>query len=998
MFGIAELSNVTGSARFRDDYSLVRTVLSKLRLGQEELFGADAAERLSYFVETVLASAPTWESDDTAEGLELCRIAAEISEVLAVSTDDNDAELQSRARLRAALLYELAGQPALASALISEEDVPGALYEFFARRGPFRALGNPAVAVSNGHGNLAEYGLTPDVLSLAKFLQGQSEFSSPKYVQELFALSKEIAIGLSATELQAFTAAFARRVRFATRSNVADDLFEDLALSQFPAELWQSQRVALQSGLLNSEYNSWGIAAPTGTGKTFLSRLLIIDTLEKRQNDKVLYIVPNRALVYEVEANLKKALAPFGYQVTAVTPQLVETDDEETERIDESAVLVLTPEKADMLLRIRGVFEDLALVIIDEAHHIESSTRGILLEMYLWRLKTLTPAGTRFVFLSAVAPNIKDIVRWMGDKSNSAVVEQRPTRMRAGVYEITGTGRKAVGHIEYTDGTRLQVFPGGTVESGQKRRLIQLTAALRRGGPVLVVAKGKGECETLAQMLADFVQGHPEAIPEQRRVHTELLERLDSRLEREMYASVPLRLLVKRGIAYHHAGLPPRVRIVLEDCIRSGDVHVVFATTTLAEGVNFPFSTVLVQSLALREPPQVGRPSRYHPITPRVFWNLAGRAGRPFFDKEGQVILFGPSLGMDKIKAVISDYLNPKLTITQPVVSALATSLSDISELLRRGDLSVEDLSKASLPTGVPNRVRGAINNIRVSLLHARASHLTLSPEEIVEGTFAHAWMQSADKKTATELFRWQDQVVDEFLHSQDASMGTIAAEVGLSIETLVELHEWVLRLEDWQFANLRRVMFGGQVNDDQAKYILGPVAARMAELEGNKLGGLYSEIILQWLLGVPFAAIRPGMAEPYLKRVEDLISVIYSRVQYLLPWGLYAVDRLIEVEARRRKMNYDNELRSLAYLVDAGVPSFDALRLVHTDFERTDAARIASVFHRIGGMASTGTDIVAWLANQPFGAVVAIVRGRDNRKPDVDLRLRLESLASEIE
>jgi hypothetical protein len=996
MFGIEALRLITESQPFREDYSLVRTVLSKARLGQGELFVGDANERLKYFVEAVLASAPTWNGELNGTGVELCRTAAEISEVLALATVADNAQGQHLARFRSALLYELADQPALSSALLSPGEVPTTMYEFFARRGSFRMLGESDSHPNGSTGNFAELGLRGDIDSVADYVQGRSEVSKRQLLDPLFRLSKEVSIGMSATEVQAFGAALSKRLASSTRSNVTDDLFEDLKLSHFPSELWNSQRAALRAGLLDQQYDSWGIGAPTGTGKTFLSRLLIINTLENSPNDKVLYIVPSRALVYEVEADLKKTLAVFGYTVTAVTPQLVDLDREESQEIDESSVLVLTPEKADMLLRIGGVFEDLSLVIVDEAHHIESSTRGILLEMYLWRLKTLTvPGRTRFVFLSAVAPNIAEIVQWMGRNPKSTVVSQRPTRMRAGVYDISGTGKKAKGTIKYTEGTVLDILPSG-VESGQKRRLVQLAAILGVSGPVLVVAKGKGECETLSKLMMEYLDAHPNARPRTPSADAELLERLDSRLEREMYPAVALRALVKHGVGYHHAGLPPRVRTVLEDSIRRGDIHFVFATTTLAEGVNFPFSTVLVESLALREAPQVGRPSRYFPITPRVFWNLAGRAGRPFFDKEGQVILFGPTLGLDKINASISDYLNPTLTVTQPVVGALSTSIRDISELLTTGELTLEQLSAASLTAAMPSKVRGAINNIRVSLLHARASRLSLSPEEIVEGTFAHAEMDASQQSVAAELFRSQGIVVDEFLSTQEPEIENIAAEVGLSIETLLDLREWVVQLEDWQFANLHRVMFGGEVNSDQAKYVVGPVAARMAELEGGKLGGLYSEIILQWLLGIPFAAIRFGMAASYLKRIEDLISVIYSRVQYLLPWGLYAADRLAEVEAKKRNINYEHELRSLAYLVDAGVPSFDALHLVNADFERADATRIAAFFKRVGGMAGTGSDIVAWLANQRIETIIEIVRGQDNRKPDVDLRTRLAALVQE--
>ena len=259
---------------------------------------------------------------------------------------------------------------------------------------------------------------------------------------------------------------------------------------------------------------------------------------------------------------------------------------------------------------------------------------------------------------------------------------------------------------------------------------------------------------------------------------SEAMSRLDSRLERELYPEVLLRSLLRNRIAYHHAGLPPRVRVALEDAIRAGYIDYVFATTTLAEGVNFPFATVVVQSLALREAPQLGRPSRYQPVTPRVFWNLAGRAGRPGYDKEGQVILFEPSLGLEKISFVLNDYLNPEMTATQPVRSAIVQAVKEIAECQRAGELTLADLAGRVLPPKASRGIQGAVNLLRVSLIHAKASGIHASPEEILEGTFAARFLDAGLLRIASELFLEQDAVVDEFLSDPNSPSKEIAASV----------------------------------------------------------------------------------------------------------------------------------------------------------------------------------------------------------------------------
>jgi superfamily II DNA/RNA helicase len=985
MFSATELGSVMRSPLFQDDLRTVHEGLSKRRLGQGQLFANAVNARLSYFVEAVLASAPQWDANERAQ---ICTTAAEIAELLATE-ESNIPSI----KLRSALLYELAGLPAISQSLAATDNLPPAIKPFLARTEGFGPLSleypRTAPELPSELDHIAEAAMSSDSYYLARYLQGESLPFSPSASTIAAELSKELAIGYTASELQAIATVFQQRANSGTRTRADDELFTSLKRSLFPSELWPAQLQAVEGGLLAEGIQSWGLAAPTGTGKTFLTHLLIIDTLRKRPQDKVLYVAPSRALVHEVATNLGRALEPLAYKVIAVTPQLLQLDEEEASEVDEASVIVLTPEKADMLLRLGlSVFRELSLVVIDEVHHLESNTRGILLEMYLWRLKSLVGTRARFVFLSAVTPNMQSITRWISSNSQSVTVKQRPTRMRAGVYRITGTGGVKPGTVQYTDGVSLPLVD--IPETGVRRQLVQLGAAMAKAGSVLVVAKGKRECEILAATLLGWLRENNTLRPIQR---NETMDRLDSRLEREMYPDVELRKLATNRIAYHHAGLPPRVRIALEAAIKEGLIDYVFATTTLAEGVNFPFATVIVQSLALREAPQPGRAGGYQPVTPRVFWNLAGRAGRPGHDREGQVILFEPTVGLDKISYVLGDYLNAELTANVPVRGALAESIEEIAQEIRDDQLTMQDLSSAALPQSVSRRVRGAVNLIRVSLLHARASKLVKSYEEILEGTFAKQMLDSSAMNTAKELFATQDRLIDEFFRQRNAPSPEIAAELGLSIETLTALRTWVLSLADWQIRNLQKLFWGGSINLDQAKYVIGPVARHMAELEGPKLGGFLSEVILLWLSGIPFAALRARLTGNLRSStIEDLIALVYSRIQFLLPWGLYAADRLIESEAQERGITYLNDLRSLAYLVDAGVSSFDAMRLVHFEFERTDAERLATAYHAEGGI-KTGMDIGPWVASKSIDIIGAIVKGPDSRRLDYDLEERLSAI-----
>lgn len=982
MFTEKELDEISSSEAFIKDFNWVTESLLLARNGKDSNFDFAAYSRLSRFVESVMVSSIDWRHN---QGIDLITKAAEISEFFSIRTELGHE--RERMKFRASLLYELCYKPSIIKTIISKSDFSTLIYDFFSRNGFFGLLQDKEFNSFSNISNFFEKFLAEDILALAKYEQG-IESQKPNLISDIFVkLSGFISIGITTSEMLAFKKIIENRIELATKSNVDKELFGRLKGIKFPTELWTSQVEALNGGLLDGAYDSWGFAAPTGTGKTFLTRLLILKHLINEPNKKILYIVPSKALVYEVSATLQSIFSPLGHKVVAISPQIVNLSNDEEDELEAVSIIVLTPEKADLLVRISStLFSDTSLLIVDEAHHIESGTRGFLLEMYLLRIKKLLNYKTRIVFLSAVAPNILDVVSWMGQHPKAVTSDSRSTRMKAGVYRYKVVDGKLQGWIDYYDKRSICIVENG-VENSNRRGLIQLAEKLFVAGPVLTVAKGKKECEALAEEMKTWLETHSNlrvlTTEEQKE---ELYLRLDSRLEREMYSAVKLRELIKYRIVYHHAGLPPRVRMAIEDAIRNNLVDYVFATTTLAEGVNFPFSTVIVQSLALREAPEKGRPTRYSPITPRSFWNIAGRAGRPGFDKEGQVILFEKSLEFDKVDDPLESYLNSKLSSIKPVKSSLASSIKEIQKGIDKHEFTLEELDSIEIPKNVPKKVKGVVNLLRVSLSHAKTTNSIKQPSDIITDSFAAKDLTPTEMKLAVQIINRQDYLIENFLNQQNAITIELIAELGLSLETLTSMHEYVSLMPSEHILNLKKTFYGGAVNSNQAKYVIGPVAKRMSELEGGALGGFLSDTILYWIEGIPISSIKTKSDRAWKdKRLEDLIQVLYSRIQYLLPWGLFAFDKIIEQEAKNRGIPYDNDILSLAYLADAGVPNFNALRLVSIDIERVDATRLASLYQKKGGTA-LGVDILGWLKNEKTNVIETCLRGMDNRRLDTDI------------
>lgn len=985
MFSVEELRGSLSDPGLLDDFAQVRRGLTTYRLDQDTLLEPERIARLHRVVEAVLASAPSWSQ---GEGADVLLRAAEAAEVLSLSADSGPS---GRTALRTALLYELAGLPMMAAAAAGLAEGLPMLEQFFKRKGAFGSLGvevRPVNGVPARIDHLVALGASEDALDLARFEHGD-DLKVATNEEALRAAASRLEAGMSVTDVAAFSEVVRRRAALATREHTPGKLLGALAGIGFPPELWNAQAEALDSGILDPVHDAWGFAAPTGTGKTFLSRLVILNALAERPQSRVLYLVPTRALVRQISMDLAQSLKEAEIEVAAVTPQLSALEAEEEEAITGARVLVLTPEKADMLLRIGASFlSEVSLVIVDEAHHLEDGTRGVLLELYLARLRSALADSARYILLSAVAPNIREVTEWVGENPGSVVLDDRSTRMKVGVYKVEKQGGRNRGLVDYMDGTQIRLFDRG-LESSALRRLAQLAERIGPGGPVLVIAEGPGRAETVAAALQERLEASSEQkLLSEEELASPEMKRLDSRLEREMYAAVPLRKMVRSRVAYHHAGLPPRVRESLEDAIREGFIHYVIATTTLADGVNFPFSTVVVETLAIREPSfEVGVRPTYRAVTPRTFWNIAGRAGRPGYDHEGQVILFDPALKLEHAGGNIEPYTNPSIIDIPPVRSALASGLSEIYEEVTEGDLDVGALGAIDNGGDLPRKAQGIVNLLRVGLAHAKATGVDRGADDYFAGTFAAKQMPNDERAFAEGVFRQQEAVLDSYLEGRDAASVRLVAELGLSISTMSRLRGWVHDLEDWKLERMERVVRGGQINFDQLRYVLGPVLARMAELEGKSLSGWYSDMVADWCRGKPFAEIRRTDRE---SKLEDLIRLMYSRIQYILPWGLYATDRFIEEEAADRGIDYGNQVNLLAYLVDAGVPDVPALGLTRAGFERSDAARLSREYWGSSEARET-TDIASWITAQTYERLVAIVRGVDHRPLDYDFENLVE-------
>lgn len=1004
MFEASELSPCMDAEWFVSGYSELQQSILDERLGKplQNSENVLAKRNLLRFSQAVLASAPSW--SDSRAGLEraLCVAAGDIEAGFGIrSSSNSDSTSQSKHFLKAALLYDLAGLPGASAKVARNSAFDQRVQDFFLRRkesfwGSLKAKPTstsiqvealePALRLP---GDISE--LVHRAIAEAVWLQGENlQFRKEKsnYIRSIFhELSSQAGsyrLGLAGDDFIAIHKVLDQRNKYSSQeilkkhSGLTRSKITALGV---PLEFWPVQKKAIEEGLLARDIVSYGLAAPTGTGKTSLAKILIAAAIQSQPNKKVLYISPSRALVHQVSRDLAEALGRVGIVVRELGAHLTVHEQLSGPNESDVQVLVFTPERADLLLRVDHEFvNNIALVLVDEAHHIEQGSRGILLEFYLWRIRQLISADARIIQLSAVAPNISDLVSWLsfGKNSSAVKVDWRTNRLRLGSFEFKAG--KGILSFEGLKPTILDV-----VEFDNRlSRLANLAINLSASGIVLVLCTTVRMCEDLAACIFEMRSrstnyGNADV--------GEDVERLDAKIERELYPESPLRTHIKGRVAYHHAQLPPSVRIALEGIISAKKVDIVCATTTLAEGVNFPFATVLVESLV----------SKNYQITPRSLWNIAGRAGRFGVDSEGHCILFEPASYEHKLQGFdLKNYLGTTLDSIPPVQSALGAALTELKETIDTGRIQESSLNSIKLGdikidgknTALAKRIRGLVNLVRVSYTHASVAGLvklnSANSSEISTSMLASAQM-STDVKKFADAFSLQQKKVVKTAFSSDAELMNIAARIGWSLEAQAELHEWLISLGDWQLERFGQIVVGGHIYKfDALGYLLGPVSKFMSEFEGDKLGGVTAYVSSIWIEGQPLTSIRDRQNN---KNLGELVRMIYSKVQYLLPWALYGVAELLSYEAKRRRIKVQSGVRDLSVLAAEGVPNFDALQLVISlGLERVDATRIAAAYGASNAKRRRTTDIVGFFKGLEAKELFRIVRGGDRRRIDPDI------------
>jgi ATP-dependent RNA helicase HelY len=467
------------------------------------------------------------------------------------------------------------------------------------------------------------------------------------------------------------------------------------------------------------------VSAPTSSGKTVVAEWAIWHSLRDRvgsRAERVLYTSPLKALSNQKFGDLCRRYGAAN--VGLVTG--------ETSIRPFAPVVVMTTEiLRNLIYDDPASLERVAWVVLDEIHYIDEYPRGTVWEEVIVQ----APAHIKFIGLSATITNVDEVAAWMTDRRGPMAVvvrQERPVELRTwlGIRNrllplLDREGRLDRNTLELAQEERSgeRRMPGNRLAWASENDLLRVLDQLAEQDmlpAIYFIFSRRGCREALARCSTHGVDFT--SLQQKFKIDEVLAERLaavDDPEEAELYSRGLSMDLLRRGIAMHHAGLLPYVKETVEELFQAGLLRVVFATETLALGLNMPARACVISTFTKFDG------QGFSPLRSGQLAQLLGRAGRRGIDPIGHgVILRDPEVDL----GVICETL---LGNDMAVESKFAPTYNMTLNLLRRHSPGeAEELLEQSF--GQYQRVR-ALDNLR-----QRRPNLDARLEDLRRRRFRH--------------------------------------------------------------------------------------------------------------------------------------------------------------------------------------------------------------------------------------------------------------------
>jgi helicase len=433
------------------------------------------------------------------------------------------------------------------------------------------------------------------------------------------------------------------------------------------------QRQAMEKGLMEGE--DMVVASPTASGKTLIAEMAAIQRTVK-EGEKTVYIVPLKALASEKFQDFSERFEDQNVQIS------VGDLDDSGGGFETADIVVVTSEKLDSLLRHNPSWiHEIGLVVVDEIHLLTSPNRGPTLEVTLTRLRDLL--DFQLLGLSATISNSEELAEWL----DSELVESsyRPVDLRHGILQQdeiefipddytpesngnTPSGFQKGSEIEQEDSDTEKV----SVNNGYGKAVLNVAEdTLQKDKQAIIFCNSRKGAEKNSDRLTNLTE--PDLSRDEKEELEDYADRIRNVLGSPTSQCKRLAKNVRKGAAFHHAGLLGEQRNLVEEAFKKGLIRTVSATPTLAAGVNLPAYRVIIRDIKR----YTGDGMDFIPVL--EYEQMTGRAGRPEYDDHGEAITLAKKPGMrDKIleRYILgtAEHIQSKLAV-EPVLRMHTLSL-----------------------------------------------------------------------------------------------------------------------------------------------------------------------------------------------------------------------------------------------------------------------------------------------------------------------------------
>jgi ATP-dependent RNA helicase HelY len=455
------------------------------------------------------------------------------------------------------------------------------------------------------------------------------------------------------------------------------------------------------------------VAAPTGSGKTVVGEYAV--HLALAQGRKCFYTTPIKALSNQKYADLAR-------RYDGQTVGLLTGDNS----INSGApVVVMTTEVLrNMLYTGSPALAGLGYVVLDEVHYLADRSRGAVWEEVIIHL----PESVRVVALSATVSNAEEFGEWLDQvRGGTSVIvdEHRPVPL----WQHVLAGNRLYDLFTDDEHTRVnsellrvaqrdtwieRKAPGRPVRGGRRPRRFPLSyrpdviARLDASGllPAITFIFSRAGCNAAVEQC--LAAGLRLTTPEEAEAIQRTAERRTADIPPEDLAVLGYGEWLnglRRGIAAHHAGMLPAFKEVVEELFAAGLVRAVFATETLALGINMPARTVVIEKL------DKWNGETHANLTAGEYTQLTGRAGRRGIDVEGHaVVLWQPGMDPGAVAGLASTRTYPLNSSFRPSYN-MAVNLTGWAGRARASALLESSFAQFQADRGVVGLTRQVRKN-----------------------------------------------------------------------------------------------------------------------------------------------------------------------------------------------------------------------------------------------------------------------------------------------